>query len=599
MTDYFIEPQNHLAPSCHGEPVESMAGTTKEYQNIVLYKQRNRSTYGSISICRGFQTSCDIKQEITGENMKGFLRYVLFFCIIGMLTVFAGCGGGGGGSSKTTGGGGGSTPTAPTNVTTTTKTPTEIIIGWQDNSSNEERFRIYRCDGAGCNPTALLQSINPNIITHTDSGLLSGTTYCYKVCAYNSYGQNCSGNSCSTTTTIFDQGFGDAENPRIAMDLNGNVMAVWTQLKESVFLYIIYARRYNATTKTWGGVSILMDTTLGDDGINPHVAGNQSGNSFAVWQQGGVIKSRRYIASSNSWDINIVTIDDGTGGSDFPQVAMDTAGNAIVVWQQDFKIFSRRFTASLGTWDTAQQLDNGTGIADYPKIAMDSSGNALVSWKQENTDLDVYRNQYTAGVGWSGPVFVAAGSDDIDITESAQIAIAMNPTGNAMLIYKGKDLKLYAIRYLKNTGWGTATAIVSSLGEVFNPHAATNNSGNVIVVWEQDFQIYGNYFTASNQTWKTASIIDTGAGEVFNPQAGIDTNGDGITVWSQLDGSYFKIYSSKYDVISGWSTAVPIQSGEGDAEKPQLAMNSDSYAFTVWQQLDSANYISLYSYRFE
>jgi|GEM_PF-3848220 len=532
--------------------------------------------------------------------MNGFLRHVLFFCLIAMLAVFSGCGGGGGGTKTTTGGGSGSIPTPPSNLVSTTKTTTEIVINWQDNSGNEERFRIYRCDGAGCSPSGLLKSTNPNIITYTDSGLSAGRTYCYKVCAYNSYGEDCSNKSCSTTTTIFDTGFGDAENPVIAMDMNGNVMAVWTQIKESVFLNIVYARRYNATTMTWGGVTVLMDTTLGDDGLNPSVAVDQLGNAIAVWQQADRIYARRYYVTTNLWDINIVTIDNASGGSDFPQIAMDSNGGAIAVWQQDFRVYARRYTFSSGTWDTAQTLDNGLGVsADYPRIAMDSGGNAIVSWKQENTDFDVYINQYTAGVGWSGPVFISAGSDDIDITESSQIVPFMNPSGSAVLIWKGKDLKLYTKIYKKTSGWGTTTAIASSPGEVFNPQVAMNNFGNIVAVWEQDFQIYANYYTAGNSQWKTASIIDTGAGEVFNPQAGIDTNGSALAVWEQFDGNYSRIYSNRYDSVTGWTSATPLQSGEGDAKKPRVAMNPDSYSMVVWQQDDSAGYISLFSYIFE
>src|SRR4029450_6618698 len=43
-----------------------------------------------------------------------------------------------------------SLPAAPSSVTATAATRTEISLAWTDNSSNEDGFRVERCQGAGC-----------------------------------------------------------------------------------------------------------------------------------------------------------------------------------------------------------------------------------------------------------------------------------------------------------------------------------------------------------------------------------------------------------------------------------------------------------------
>jgi hypothetical protein len=81
-------------------------------------------------------------------------------------------------------------PTAPSNLTGKARGKTKIVLTWTDNSNNEDGFDIYR----GLSPTgmSLLDSVGPDVTTYTDSPVSSQTTYYYKVCAFNTYGENCS-----------------------------------------------------------------------------------------------------------------------------------------------------------------------------------------------------------------------------------------------------------------------------------------------------------------------------------------------------------------------------------------------------------------------
>lgn len=84
----------------------------------------------------------------------------------------------------------GDPPAAPTNLQGNNKAKRRIKLTWIDNADNEEGFYVYRCtDGINFEEIAAL---GPDTTSHTDAGLTSGTYYYYKVCAYNSYGENCS-----------------------------------------------------------------------------------------------------------------------------------------------------------------------------------------------------------------------------------------------------------------------------------------------------------------------------------------------------------------------------------------------------------------------
>jgi hypothetical protein len=89
-------------------------------------------------------------------------------------------------------GGGGSEdpPAAPSNLTARARGKAKVALAWSDNSSNETGFYIYRStDGVNFN---LYDTVGANITAYTDTNVQGSTTYYYKVCAYNTYGEACS-----------------------------------------------------------------------------------------------------------------------------------------------------------------------------------------------------------------------------------------------------------------------------------------------------------------------------------------------------------------------------------------------------------------------
>lgn len=78
---------------------------------------------------------------------------------------------------------------APSNLTATTPSSKRTIdLRWVDNSNNETGFRIERCTGTNCTNFALLTSVGANATTYRNTGLVSGTTYRYRVRANASAG---------------------------------------------------------------------------------------------------------------------------------------------------------------------------------------------------------------------------------------------------------------------------------------------------------------------------------------------------------------------------------------------------------------------------
>lgn len=75
------------------------------------------------------------------------------------------------------------------------------VLTWTDNSTNETAFDIERKAEActGSLPFALLATVGANVVTYTDSAVVEGVTYCYRVDASNSAGKSAYSNTASRT----------------------------------------------------------------------------------------------------------------------------------------------------------------------------------------------------------------------------------------------------------------------------------------------------------------------------------------------------------------------------------------------------------------
>ena len=82
-----------------------------------------------------------------------------------------------------------------------------------------------------------------------------------------------------TAALIETDNAGEAYEPQIALDASGNALAVWQQFDGA--RYNIWANRYTAATG-WG-TAALIETDDAGDARDPQIAFDANGNALAVW----------------------------------------------------------------------------------------------------------------------------------------------------------------------------------------------------------------------------------------------------------------------------------------------------------------------------
>ncbi|GBD97328.1 MAG TPA: choice-of-anchor D domain-containing protein [Nitrospirae bacterium] len=197
----------------------------------------------------------------------------------------------------------------------------------------------------------------------------------------------------------------DTYNPNVAMDGSGNAVTVWVQAAGDIL--DVWANRYDAVSGTWG-TEVLIETNVAGEAWNPRVAMDGNGNATAVWTQSDGttldVWTNRYEAGIG-WGTAEV-IEASTKDTYKPQVAMDGSGNAIAVWvrynssAKCYTIWANRYDAVSGTWGTPELIETTeTGYARKPQIAMEAGGDAAVVWQQYDGDrFNIWSNKFYSNV---------------------------------------------------------------------------------------------------------------------------------------------------------------------------------------------------------
>jgi hypothetical protein len=87
---------------------------------------------------------------------------------------------------------------APSSLAADAITPSRIDLTWQDNSNEETGFKIERKTGFGS--YSQIATVGAGMTAYTNSGLSAGTTYYYRVRAYNAAGNSNYSNEASAAT---------------------------------------------------------------------------------------------------------------------------------------------------------------------------------------------------------------------------------------------------------------------------------------------------------------------------------------------------------------------------------------------------------------
>jgi hypothetical protein len=189
---------------------------------------------------------------------------------------------------------------------------------------------------------------------------------------------------------------GNVNVPSVAVDARGDAVAVWENFFEELGAgtmeeHIQVATR-PAGTSTWGAPVTLTktETGLGEPG-NQEVAIDGQGDAVAIWGRmhgpaAETIETSQDHALGAGWSAPMAVSGPGKL-EEAPQVAVNAAGNAMIAWEREEPGGSQFVEASSGSathvaWQPAQPVSAVApgANAGEPDVAMDPQGDAVSVW---------------------------------------------------------------------------------------------------------------------------------------------------------------------------------------------------------------------------
>ena len=364
--------------------------------------------------------------------------------------------------------------------------------------------------------------------------------------------------------SIPDTGYGTISSlPQIAMDLNGNAIAIWYGDDSSNTIIQTSSKPFNGN---WQSVPTDIFPTR-DNTFFPQIAMDPNGNAIAVWQNSstGRIQAATY---NGSWQPS-QDISPAGESSTNPQIAMDANGNGIAVWQNDTTEFIQVAIYN-GSWQPFENISPFGETCLFPQIAMDANGNGIAIW--QNNDFGLIQASVYVGI-WQ---FYQDISPVGQISGSPQIA--MDPNGNAIAVWMNISAGFIIQATTYNGSWQPSQSISPGGQFSLTPQIAIDPNGNGIAVWRN---LANNRIQAAtyNGSWQPSQNISPSGEISINPQIAIDPNGNAISVWQNA--SIGRIQASTYN--GSWQSPQDISPAGEFSNAPQIAIDSNGNAIAVWQ----------------
>ena len=221
------------------------------------------------------------------------------------------------------------------------------------------------------------------------------------------------------TTPVILDGPNEIDSQNIAGDVeindNGNAVAIWQSSSSTpVYTEVVRAATYDPATSLWTTVTLDPDYQNFTESNPPEVAIDSNGNAVAIWirqvttiDDTGQEVAAAYYTNGSGWGPMVVLDSTFTASYSGPYVVMDPFGTATAIWGNinNQEVFSSRLPLG-GTWSAPTLVASGSFDAFDPysvqeAASVDAQGNVVIIIEDSNGNLQSVLR--TVQGGWQVP----------------------------------------------------------------------------------------------------------------------------------------------------------------------------------------------------
>ena len=373
-------------------------------------------------------------------------------------------------------------------------------------------------------------------------------------------------------------------SPRVAVDPQGRAVAIWLRSEGGKVIV-------QAATRPAGGAwsSPQSLSAPGEPGEDPQVALDGQGNAVALWTRAetpnvlipeAATRPADGGATKDGWsEPRRLSAADRIGFA--VQLAVNPQGDAVALWRSVNPPSNRTIVQATtrpagGSWSGSRDLSAEGLSAFEPQVALDAQGNAVAIWRRSNgSALLVQASTRPTGGGptndgWGEPRDLGEANDNTPL-------LAVSSGGDATVIWDHIPI-IGTSRVIQASsrpgtaspsdprgGWSEPRDLTPALGNAGSPQVALDPKGNTVAIWRRSDGPNAVVEAATRRPdggWSEPTIV-SGAPfgslpeSITSPQLALDSQGNAVVTWSH------------FDTIDGASTAVVAAAGY-DAAGPQL-----------------------------
>lgn len=329
------------------------------------------------------------------------------------------------------------------------------------------------------------------------------------------------------------------------------------KIKLMFFYMLLVTTQLMCTSINWSNSPTTL-STASQNGSDPQISIDPSGNAVAVWVENGTIKAKTKLLNM-SWS-STVTISGSSASA--PRLVVDNSGNAAAVWIEGGipKGATKPFG---GSWTASTSLSSSG--ATSPAIAVSSAGDVIAAWVRSN---NIETSTKPFGSAWQTHVSITG-------TASTVPSIAIGGAGSAIRAFlvwddtsSGTNV-VYSSNKLIAGSWSTKQIISDINHNAGYPSVAVDANANATAVWYRYNVSTINYSQVVVQTacrpistgvWSQPSDISEPG--IRNPallfaKVVYDAFGNAAAVWNtSFDDATYTIESAVKPVGENWSLPV-------------------------------------------
>lgn len=362
-------------------------------------------------------------------------------------------------------------------------------------------------------------------------------------------------------------------------------------MKKIIFLLLSLFTSLIGDDLNWSKPQVLSSGQR--NASNPHVAMDPDGNAIAIWIEEGAVQYAYQAVGSIAWSSPLpLSLSNQASAA---MVVVDQKSVATVIWLEADAVLTSSATIFSMKWSSPITLSPGRSSS--PALSTNTNGDLVSVWTWSD-GISTFIQSSTKRISdsnWSpAETLSEAGADAAKVAvgdEGTVVAVWHNPT--AYLIFANtKNLSQENI-------WTGSTQISNSNQMALYPQIAVSVAGLSEACWfsfTQSGSTFSNVIVQSaelaNSSW--SSVVNLSDPSICNPASltlkvrfdglfnSIRGHENAIILWTgSTDGANFQIYSAVKPSQQSWTTAAPVSNYDPYIYSFDSATNSlgDTYVF--------------------